>query len=62
MTYDSIWIGIDAGKHHHHAAAITADGTLLWSIKVANDETAITALIDRALGDAATVRWAVDLT
>lgn len=27
MPTDSIWVGIDAGKHHHHAAAIDSDGT-----------------------------------
>ncbi len=62
MPTDSIWVGIDAGKHHHHAAAIDSDGTLLWSIKIANDEAAISALIDRAVGCAAVVWWAVDLT
>src|SRR5256885_14871290 len=56
------WVGIDAGKGSHHATAVDAGGTVLWSKQVPNDQAAIEQLISRA-GEAATeVRWAVDLT
>lgn len=55
-----IWIGVDVGKLAHHAAAIDAEGGLLWSRRVDNDQAAIEQLIARAGGGE--VRWAVDLT
>lgn len=55
------WIGIDAGKRTHHAAAVDEAGRLCWSQKVPNDQAAIEELIARAAGTAAEVRWAVDL-
>lgn len=55
-----VWIGIDAGKESHHAAAVDDAGQVLWSVRVANDQQAITRLIDRADG-ADEVSWAVDL-
>jgi len=55
-----VWVGIDAGKEHHHAAAVDDDGRVLWSTRVANDQTAIGDLIDRVDGQVEVV-WAVDL-
>lgn len=57
-----VWVGIDAGKATHHAAAVDEQGQLCWSQKVANDQAAIGELVARAAGTAAEVRWAVDLT
>jgi transposase len=57
-----LWVGIDTGKHAHHAAAVAADGRLVWSRRVANDQAAITELIDQATATAAGVCWAVDST
>jgi transposase len=56
------WIGIDAGKAAHHAAAVDEQGRVCWSQKVPNDQAAIEELVARAAGTAAEVRWAVDLT
>ena len=56
------WVGIDAGKAAHHAAAVDERGQLCWSQKVPNDQAAIEELIARAAATAAEVRWAVDLT
>ncbi|WP_344489005.1 IS110 family transposase [Nonomuraea monospora] len=60
-----MWIGIDAGKTSHHAAAIDAAGKKVWSVKVGNGERQIAQLIERATQTAsatgAQVRWAVDL-
>ncbi len=57
-----VWVGIDIGKHAHHAAAVTADGQLVWSRRVANDQAAIAELIGQATTSAARVCWAVDST
>jgi transposase len=57
---DVVWVGIDAGKSSHHAAAVDAGGKRLWSVKVANQRQ-IEELIARAARSGAEVRWAVDL-
>lgn len=56
-----IWVGIDAGKASHHAVAVDADGRVLWSVKVANDQRRIEELITRAGRSGGQARWAVDL-
>jgi transposase len=56
------WIGIDAGKAAHHAAAVDDQGTVCWSQRVPNDQAAIEQLAARAARTADEVRWAVDLT
>ena len=56
------WIGVDVGKAAHHACAIDADGKVVFSRKVANDQAAIEQLVERAGQSAAEVRWAIDLT
>src|SRR5579859_6792179 len=62
---DVVWVGIDAGKASHHAAAVGAGGERLWSVKVANGQQPIEELIARAVKTAVSaggeVRWAVDL-
>jgi transposase len=60
---DVVWVGIDAGKTSHHAAAADAAGKRLWSVKVANGQQPIEELIGRAAKSAGDgeVRWAVDL-
>ncbi|MEU6401137.1 IS110 family transposase [Streptomyces cinnamoneus] len=57
-----IWIGIDAGKGHHWAVALGADGETVFSTKVINDEAQILTLIDTAKGRADELRWAVDIS
>ena len=55
-----VWVGVDAAKQAHHAAAVDVDGRVLWSARVANDQSAIAELIGRVdAGDE--VVWAVDL-
>jgi len=56
------WVGIDAGKVSHHATLVDADGTIVWSRQVRNDQAAVEQLIAKAAATATTVRWAVDLT
>jgi transposase len=57
-----IWVGIDAGKGHHWAVALDAEGETLFSTKVINDETQILSLIETAREKADEVRWAVDIS
>jgi Transposase len=40
---DQAWVGVDVGKDHHWAAAVDADGQVLLSRKIANDQQAILA-------------------
>lgn len=56
-----IWVGIDAGKTSHHAAAVDANGRRLWSVKVGNGQKQLERLVARAAKTAPDVRWAVDL-
>ncbi|URN07653.1 IS110 family transposase [Actinomadura madurae] len=58
---DVVWVGIDAGKTSHHAAALDATGKRLWSVKVGNGQRPIEELVSRAAKSGAEVRWAVDL-
>ncbi|MQS13887.1 IS110 family transposase [Streptomyces kaniharaensis] len=57
-----IWVGIDAGKGHHWAAAVDESGFQVWSKKIDNDEAAILEAIAEALAMADAVEWAVDLS
>jgi transposase len=59
---DVIWIGVDTGKLAHHATAVDATGSVLWSQRVPNDQAAIEQLIARADREGAELRWATDLT
>jgi transposase len=59
-----IWAGIDSGKGHHHGLAVDADGKILLSRRVANDEPELLKLIGDvlALADDRQVTWAIDMT
>lgn len=57
-----IWVGIDAGKGHHWAVAVNAEGETVFSRKVVNDETEVLQLIAAACETADEVRWAVDIS
>lgn len=57
-----VWVGIDVGKTSHHACAIDADGKIVFSRKVANEQSAIEQLVTRAGQAGGEARWAIDLT
>lgn len=46
---NELWAGIDIGKEHHHCVVIDETGQRLLSTRIANDETALTILIDEVL-------------
>ncbi|MGB1225753.1 MAG: IS110 family transposase [Mycobacterium sp.] len=58
---DRAWVGIDVGKTHHWACVVDSDGRKLLSIKVANDEADVVALIATASSQAKQLDWAVDI-
>jgi transposase len=60
-TRDKAWVGIDVGKTHHWACVVDADGTMLLSDKVANDEAEIMATLARIDALAVQLTWAVDI-
>lgn len=63
LVPNKLWAGIDIGKEHHHCVVIDEAGQRLFSSRIANDETALTTLIDEALTLAAggELLWAIDL-
>ena len=58
---DIAWVGIDVGKKHHWACMVDAEGKTVSSIKVANDEADIVALITDAGSQATQLVWAIDI-
>jgi transposase len=57
-----VWVEIDVGKLSHHACAVDATGKVVWTQKLANEQRAIEAVIDRAQKTGGRVQWAIDLT
>jgi predicted RNase H-like nuclease (RuvC/YqgF family) len=57
-----LWIGVDVGKTHHHVAAVDGDGRLVYSRRVANDETAVLTVMAEISAVGRPVCWAVDVT
>ncbi|GHE49436.1 hypothetical protein GCM10017771_70880 [Streptomyces capitiformicae] len=59
-----IWAGIDSGKGHHHGLALDADGKMLLSRRVVNNEPELLKLIGDVLdlADGRQVTWAIDMT
>jgi hypothetical protein len=58
---DTAWVGVDIGKTHHWVCALDADGKVLLSVKVANDEAAILTTLATVGGLAKQLVWAVDI-
>jgi len=59
----AVWVGIDSGKRAHHCVVIDQAGTVLLSMRVENDESALLELIAKIAEIAAggDVCWATDL-
>jgi transposase len=58
---DKAWAGIDVGKRHHWVCVVDPDGRQLLSVKVANDESEIAAMISSVTGLAGTIAWAAGI-
>jgi hypothetical protein len=61
MQQAMVWAGIDIGKPHHWICAVDADGRSLLSMKVANVEADLVAVLTKVADLAAEVVWAVDI-
>ena len=55
-----IWVGVDAGKASHWAVVLGAQGEVLLSRRVENDEEDLSALLDEVLCFGLDVLWATD--
>lgn len=58
---ENVWVGVDVGRHAHHAAAVDAHGAILWSRRIRNDQTEIETVLER-VADMESVVWAIDMT
>lgn len=58
---DRAWVGVDVGKTHHWVCVVDGDGKRLLSVKIANDEGEIVALVAKAGALATQLTWAVDI-
>ncbi|WP_372457230.1 IS110 family transposase [Mycobacterium intracellulare] len=58
---DMAWVGIDVGKTHHWVCVVDADGKVLLSVKIGNDEAEIVALLAQVASLATRLIWAVDI-
>ncbi len=56
-----VWVGIDIGRHAHHAAAVDDSGAVLWSRRIRNDQAEVETLLER-IADVGSVVWAIDMT
>ena len=54
------WAGVDAGKGFHWAVVLDADGEMLLSRRVENEEADLSELVEEALGLGLELTWAVD--
>ncbi|WP_233599686.1 IS110 family transposase [Micromonospora sp. M71_S20] len=53
---------MDIGKTHHHVAAVDGDGRLVYSRRVANEETSLLTVMAEVSTHGRPVCWAVDVT
>lgn len=58
---EKVWVGIDVGRHAHHAAAVDDSGAVLWSRRIRNDQAEIETLLER-VADVGSAVWAIDMT
>lgn len=58
---EKAWVGVDVGKTHHWVCVLDADGRKVLSIKIANDQAELTAVIARVSDLARQIVWAIDI-
>lgn len=61
MPEEKAWAGVDVGKTHHWVCVLDTDGKKVLSVKIANDENELTAVIAKVSMFAGQVVWAVDI-
>lgn len=61
MARPKAWVGVDVGKGFHWAVVVDAEGEILLSRKVENEEAHLSALVDEALAvSGGELSWTVD--
>ena len=58
---EKAWVGVDIGKTHHWVCVLDPDGKKMLSMKIANDQAEITAVITRVSELARQIIWAIDI-
>jgi transposase len=58
--HDKGWVGVDAGKGFHWAVVLGAEGEILLSRRVENEEADLASLLDQALTFGLELTWATD--
>ena len=58
---EKAWVGVDVGKTHHWVCVLDTDGKKVLSVKIANDQAELTAVIARVSTLARQTVWAIDI-
>ena len=58
---EKAWVGVDVGKTHHWVCVLDTDGKKVLSVKIANDQAELTAVIARVGALARQTVWAIDI-
>ncbi len=61
MTAGQVWAGVDVGKGHHWVCVVDANGTVMLSRRLVNDEQPIRELVAELEHLADEVSWTVGL-
>jgi hypothetical protein len=60
-TAEKAWVGVDVGKTHHWVCVLDTEGKKVLSVKIANDENELTAVITRVNKLAEQIVWTIDI-
>jgi transposase len=61
ITADTAWVGVDVGKTHHWVCVLDTEGKKVLSVKTANDQNELAAVIAKVNNLAGESVWAVDI-
>jgi transposase len=61
ITAEKAWVGVDVGKTHHWVCVLDTEGKKVLSVKTANDQNELAAVIAKVNNLAGESVWAVDI-
>jgi transposase len=61
ITAEKAWVGVDVGKTHHWICVLDTEGKKVLSVKTANDQNELAAVIAKVNNLAGESVWAVDI-
>jgi transposase len=61
ITAEKAWVGVDVGKTHHWICVLDTEGKKVLSVKTANDQNELAAVIAKVNNIAGESVWAVDI-